>query len=120
MHMMTGMMGSLLIVKGGESATTLPRGVPCPPVDAPGENINSVVVTDFKYTPVNINIAAGQSVTWVWQQGVHSATADDASFDSGVSAMVGHTFTRAFPAAGVFPYHCTVHGLGMAGTVTVT
>ena len=121
MHMMTGMMGSLLIVKGGESATTLPRGVPCPPVDAPGGNINSVVVTDFKYTPVNINIAAGQSVTWVWQQGVHSATADDASFDSGVSAMVGHTFTQVFPTAGVVvPYHCTVHGMSMSGTVTVT
>ena len=28
-HMMMGMMGSLLIVKGSEFASTLPRGVPC-------------------------------------------------------------------------------------------
>jgi plastocyanin len=30
----------------------------------------------------------------------------------------GATFTRTFPSAGTFQYHCTIHP-GMVGTVTV-
>ena len=30
------------------------------------------------------------------------------------------TFTHKFPAAGTFPYFCTIHGSLMTGTVTVT
>ena len=43
-------MGSLLIVKGGEFFTALPKGVPCPPMDTaarPGTHIVNVV--DFAY-----------------------------------------------------------------------
>lgn len=43
-------------------------------------------------------------------------------FNSGNMAP-GASFTHVFAAAGVFPYHCSIHGaaggVGMAGTITV-
>src|SRR5260370_20733479 len=34
-HMMTGMMGSLLVIRGGEIVLELPRGKPCPSMAMP-------------------------------------------------------------------------------------
>jgi plastocyanin len=42
-------------------------------------------------------------------------------FDDGVSSGLQDqgTYSRTFKAAGTYPYHCAVHGLAMAGSVTV-
>ncbi|MFZ1684338.1 MAG: hypothetical protein WAU88_09445 [Candidatus Zixiibacteriota bacterium] len=40
-------------------------------------------------------------------------------FDSGTIAA-GETFSHVFMAAKSIPYHCTIHGAGMSGTITVT
>jgi plastocyanin len=45
-------------------------------------------------------------------------TADDGSFASGTLAQDA-AFTRAFPTAGTFAYHCAIHP-SMIGTVVVT
>ena len=90
--------------------------MPCPPVDAAGPG--TVIIKNLAYSPNEIVVKMHEQVTWQWQEDAHSVTADDASFDSGVF-NTGHTFSRTFPATGVFPYHCSVHGLGMAGTVRV-
>jgi plastocyanin len=45
-------------------------------------------------------------------------TADDGSFGSGTLAQDA-AFTRAFPIAGTFAYHCAIHP-SMTGTVVVT
>ena len=55
---------------------------------------------------------------WVNRDGVtHTVTFDD-GVDSGRMSG-GSTYTRGFPAAGTFPYHCSIHPT-MSGTVTVT
>lgn len=121
MHMMTGMMGSLLIVNGGEVFTALPRGVPCPPMGTaapPGSH--TVNVVDFTYDQQTINISAGDTVHWVWQADNHSVTSDvSGQFNSGVNST-GHTFDHMFMSAGTFNYHCVVHGPAMHGMVVVT
>jgi plastocyanin len=120
MHMMTGMMGSLLIVKGGEFFTALPKGVPCPPMDTAAPPAHPVHVVDFTYNPQTINISAGDTVHWVWQANDHSVTSDvSGQFDSGVN-NTGHIFDHMFMSAGTFNYHCAVHGQAMHGTVVVT
>jgi plastocyanin len=128
-HMMTGMMGSLLIVKGGELATTLPRGVPCPPAGTAqggggGPATKQVLVQDDLFSPKNVNVNVGDTVQWVWQgTDPHSVTFDDNSFDSGVHSTP-FTTQRMFMSSGTFAYHCVVHGGkgggGMSGTVVVT
>jgi plastocyanin/FtsP/CotA-like multicopper oxidase with cupredoxin domain len=127
-HMMTGMMGSLLLIRGGEFAFGLPTGVPCPP-DTGGTQAGGTEVhltTSAQFSPQAIMINAGDTVTWKWDDGTdHSATSDTGIWDSGVKSggppfpQFSHTFT----APGTFPYHCVIHGapggVGMSGTVTV-
>jgi plastocyanin len=127
-HMMTGMMGSLLIIRGGEFAFGLPSGVPCP-ADSGGGGTSTTEVhltTGGQFSPKSIMINAGDTVTWIWDDGVdHSITSDTAVWDSGVKnggppfPQYSHTFTTP----GTFAYHCVIHGgpggLGMSGTVMV-
>jgi len=127
-HMMTGMMGSLLIVNGGELAFQLPRGVPCPaemPTGGGGGGPQTVTVhiQDFKFVPDPVSIKVGDTVHWVWDNDNHSTTADGGAWDSGVR-NTGSTFDHTFPSAGTFPYYCLVHGgpggAGMHSSVIVS
>lgn len=136
-HMMDGMMGSLLIVNGGEFATPLPVGKECPPLGPAeedhdgmdggdmGPKTHSVNITGFAFSPATISIKVGDTVTWTNNDtDVHTVTADGGQFDSGIINKVATgppptSFTRTFSAAGTFPYHCNVHP-AMTGTVQVT
>ena len=71
-HMMAGMMGSLLIIGGGETAGALPRGEPCPAgvVAQP----NSVLVKNVAFTPNMLAVPSGTSVTFDFQESFHSVT----------------------------------------------
>lgn len=129
MHMMTGMMGSLMIINGGELASALPVGVPCPDSDmgsgmtGMGPNTVSVHVVNFQFNPDPVNIKVGDTVHWIWDADNHSTTSDTGIWDSGVH-NTGFSFSRVFSAAGNFPYFCSIHGgpggAGMHGTVHVT
>ena len=127
-HMMTGMMGSLLIVKGGELAGALPAGVPCPPDTGGGQTQTKDVhlTTGAAFSPKDIMINAGDTVTWRWDDSTqHTVTSDTNSFDSGVKGggPPFQTFQVTFNSPGVIKYHCNIHGgpngVGMSGTVTV-
>lgn len=63
-------------------------------------------------------ISVGGTVHWVWANGRHSTTSNDPGWDSGEFSP-NHTFDFTFNQAGSFPYHCSVHGLMMSGTVVV-
>lgn len=73
---------------------------------------------DFVFDPVTLTVPVGASVTWVNQgAALHTATAEDGSFDSGFLAT-GESFTMTFDREGSFPYLCTLHP-GMTGTIIV-
>jgi plastocyanin len=80
---------------------------------------NTVSVRNNSFSPASLSVAAGTTVTWQWVQGAatHNVTFDDGTKSGNQSEG---TFARAFPSAGTFPYHCTIHGPSMSGTVTVT
>ena len=131
-HMMTGMMGSLLVIQGGETVTQLPRGKPCPSMPSAmppmgngggGPTTHPVKLQNTQFNPKSISIKAGDTVQWQWSEDNHSTTSDTALWDSGVHNS-GFTFSHTFPSPGSFPYHCSIHGgaggVGMSGTVTVT
>jgi FtsP/CotA-like multicopper oxidase with cupredoxin domain len=67
-HMDDGMMGSLLIVQGGQLAFGLPRGEPCP--EEPVES--TVVVKNFSFTPNFIEVASGSTLTFDFQEANHT------------------------------------------------
>ena len=127
-HMDSGMMGSLLIVKGGELAVGLPVGVPCPDMGGGQTQTQDVhLTTAAAFSPKDIMINAGDTVTWKWDDATqHTVTSDtNAWTNSGVKSggPPFPTFQNTFATPGVYKYHCQIHGgptgLGMSGTVTV-
>jgi plastocyanin len=89
----------------------------------------------FDFTPSALTIEAGDTVTWVWQGGLHSVYSStdglpNGIFGSGtVTGTVGHTFSVTFDQAflqanpmpgNTYEYVCTIHvSLGQIGTITV-
>ena len=70
------------------------------------------------FDPAELQVSPGTAVTWAWASNgvVHDVTFDDGQ----ASPQQGDgTFERTFPAAGEFPYHCSIHGLAMSGVVSV-
>ncbi|HEY9722042.1 MAG TPA: plastocyanin/azurin family copper-binding protein [Oscillatoriaceae cyanobacterium] len=102
---MTGMTGS-----GTTSAAT----------PGPAAMTQSVTIQNFAFSPANVTVMRGGTVTWTNQDSVgHSATSDTAGgFDTGVIAHGNTSPGVTFNTAGTFTYHCSVHP-SMHGTVTV-
>ncbi len=82
---------------------------------APGAIVH---MRDFTFDPETITIRAGQSVEWINDDAVmHSATADDTSWDSG-EIDGGRTWSRVFEKPGTYAYYCDDHTY-MKATVVV-
>jgi plastocyanin len=84
--------------------------------DPPGPN--AVIVSNDKFTPPSLQVAAGSTVTWTWASG---GTSHNVTFDDGVHSATqgGGTYTRTFNTPGAYAYHCTIHGTIMSGNITV-
>jgi plastocyanin len=82
----------------------------------------SVTLHNNTYTPAATSVKVGDTVEWVWADGVVPHNIDGASdlgpFDSGAPKTSG-TWTFRFKQVGTFQYHCDVHP-AMIGTVTVS
>jgi len=77
-----------------------------------------VTIAGFAFSPAELTVGDGVSVTWTNADGVaHTVTADDGSFDSGTLSS-GGTFSHTFTAGGTFAYHCSIHS-SMTGTIVV-
>jgi plastocyanin len=79
----------------------------------------AVAISGFSFSPASVTVSVGDTVTWTNSDAqAHTATADDASWDSGNIGGSGGTGAVTFATAGTFPYHCAIHP-AMTGTVTV-
>ena len=85
---------------------------------------HEVTVENFRFSPNDLTIQAGDTVRWTNVEGFHDATADDFSWGSEVGS--GWVYERAFNTAGEVLYHCTVHSgpgqpiqTSMNGRITV-
>ncbi len=69
----------------------------------------AVTIRDFEFAPTTTTVNVGDSVTWL-NQGptVHTASANDGSFESGNLAK-GKSFSHKFTKAGTFSYFCKPH-----------
>ena len=136
-HMMMGMMGSLLIVRGGDLAVTLPRGVPCeheghdPEEPPPQDTI--IVVKNVQFTPNNVSVAAGSQVKFDFQEANHTVTTTTKTgMAQAIEVNNGGGPTDAVPAGqqrtvtiqgmsgDQINYQCGIHGAGMPGKITIS
>lgn len=106
----------LLPILGCQDGTTTPpttSGVPAITVGA-----NGVTLAAMSYSPANLTVKVGETVTWANNDSVpHTVTSDTRLFHTG-QISPGKTATHTFTAAGTYPYHCDFHP-HMTGTITV-
>jgi len=80
----------------------------------------SVSVGNNFFSPEDILVSSGATVTWTWSPGgvVHNVTFASAAVTPSGNMSSG-TFQAAMPAAaGTYTYQCTIHS-GMTGSVQV-
>ena len=80
-----------------------------------------VAIRNFAFVPDSIAVPAGATVTWVNCEDAgtepHTTTADDGTTWASPELAPGQRYTRTFPAAGTFPYHCEPHPFMQAKVV---
>ena len=92
--------------------------VPLPAASSPPQPTAVVHIKDEAFVPATLTVKAGTRVTFVNDDDdAHTATADDASWDS-EGLNQSQKWTHAFMKTGKIAYHCTVHPM-MHGTIVV-
>jgi plastocyanin len=96
---------------------------PLPQVPGTGEDF-SVEIINSTFQPDELHVPVGATVVWIQHDDiVHTVTADDGSFNSGMLGL-GDVFTHTFDQAGEYVYHCEIHGepggVGMSGVIIVS
>ena len=110
---------------GYSSPPPSPSPTPSPP-PAPGGASSSVVIPvgaellgNRAFTPPDLNVQAGTTVTWMnTDRDSHTTTSDAPGWNSGTIAA-GRQFSFTFQTPGTHSYHCSFHP-GMVGRIVVT
>jgi len=105
----TAAMLSLMVLLAACVADT-PSALP------PASESPSITIQDQRFNSAHVTVEAGDTVTWVWDDGsvAHDVSGD--GFNSEVQTE--GTFSHTFEDTGDYPYLCNLHS-GMRGTVTV-
>ena len=84
-----------------------------------------VRVADFRFGPKTVNAVVGDTISWVWQNGMHTTTS--VSVPAGAMPWnapmdISHTqFRIRLTVAGTYSYQCNFHfAQGMVGTIVVS
>ena len=85
---------------------------------APMTGVTQVAAKDNRFSPAAIQVPAGTTVTWTFEDGLIPHDVKGDSFSSGEPRRDG-SFTHTFDQPGTYPYRCTLHD-GMTGRVVVT
>lgn len=134
-HMMTGMMGSLLIVDGGQ-AVALPRGEECPAEDV--TPAATIVVKNFEFAPKDIVVPSGTVVTFNFVDTFHTVTtvsktgiinsieinggaaSPNIAADAGVPTPLGsRVVTMTGNMGDKINFQCGIHLAPMVGSITI-
>jgi plastocyanin len=90
------------------------------PAGNPGGAVASVAIVDNDFSPADLTIAVGTTVTWTnTGQRRHTVTSTDGGFTSSGTLSSGDTYAQTFGTAATFAYICAIH-TSMKGTITVT
>jgi len=90
-----------------------------PARESPVQGISEVSIEDFAFSPANIVVEVGTTVTWTNDDDVgHTVTSDDGDELDSALFRRGETYSHTFGTEGTFAYHCRPHS-NMKGLVTV-
>ncbi|MDD1655095.1 MAG: cupredoxin family copper-binding protein [Methanomicrobiales archaeon] len=104
---------------------TTPSPTTIPPTTQPTATQGgsaSVTIQNFAFSPGNLAIAKGTTVTWTNQDAASHTVVSDASAPASFrsnSLGKGSSYSFVFTVPGTYRYHCGIHP-SMTGTITVT
>lgn len=130
MHMGDGMMGSLVIAEGGDSAN-LQEANPLllPPEEPLPANLVTVGAGGNVFFPATLVVAPGTDVTFYFKAGSHTVTTVSAQDANPIEINDGDSGTpvkkeprmrvvkMTGKSGGVVNYECGIHGSSMAGSI---
>ena len=90
-------------------------------VQQQAQGTNKVTIKDFAFSPANITVKKGTTVTWTNQDSTaHTVTETDGKDGPGSGNLdQGKSYSFTFNTVGTFSYDCSIHP-SMTGKVTVT
>lgn len=110
--------GLVVGVLAGCSKSGSSYGMSSAPPPPPAPTPNVVTISGYAFSPTNVTVPKGTTVTWQNNDGVaHTATSNSGAWNSG-NIPAGGSATVTFSSSGTFPYHCTYHSM-MTGTIVV-
>jgi amicyanin len=111
--------GVLLLAIAAVAFSSGCTGQPSQPgTNATGQG-NNVVISGYAFSPQQLQIKAGEKVTWTNQDSApHTVVSDSGSELSSPSLSTGQSYSHTFAAAGTYNYHCSIHK-SMKGTIVV-
>jgi plastocyanin len=108
--LLTGISCSKSGSSGYNSSTTPP----------PSVSADEIQVYNMKFSPATLTVKKGTTVKWKNEDSyAHTATSNDSTTFNTGNIAAGVTAAYTTTTAGTFDYHCTIHGLAMAGTLVV-
>lgn len=89
--------------------------------DTGSSSTNQVNIKGLAFSPTNITVTKGTTVTWTNNDTVtHTVTENDGQSGPNSGDLdSGKSYSFTYNTAGTFKYHCSIHS-EMTGTVTVT
>ena len=101
------------------AATACSPGTAPPAADAAQPAAETVTMADLAYSPAQLEVPAGATVTWVNEdQAPHTVTFDGDAVAGSDTLETGDEFSATFDEAGTYAYVCAIHP-EMKATVTV-
>ena len=80
----------------------------------------TVTASNTQFSPSDVTIDIGDTVTWNNAGGIHNVEFDDGSYTQPPTPdSSSWSVNRTFDTAGTFRYHCGFHGASMPGVVRV-
>jgi plastocyanin len=108
-----------IAIAGCTSYGSAPQGTPAAsPASGPG----AITIKSFAFSPGEITVKQGTTVTWTNQDGVAHTIVSDAGAPEAISSdpiSQGGSYSFTFTKPGTYPYHCSIHP-SMTGSVIVT
>jgi plastocyanin len=117
-HRDKGMRGTIVVQSS--STGSPPPTAPPPTTPPPSGSTVTVTTPNASFSPSDITIAAGGSVTWQFSEARHNVTFQGTAPAGGnvPDQDPGTSASRTFAIAGTYNYSCTRHS-GMTGRVIV-
>ncbi|MHB1446698.1 MAG: plastocyanin/azurin family copper-binding protein [Acidimicrobiales bacterium] len=84
-----------------------------------GVTHNEVLISHMSFIPRVLTIQAGQTVTWVWDDGPtpQNVTFTSSNLSLASPTQATGTFRHTFDQPGVYKYRCTIHNNMLAEVI---